>query len=619
MLQSAQSVGEFAVIRLLGKGGMGEVYEAQQLNPPRRVALKVLAPWLASHEDALRRFEREARVAAQLDHPNIVRIYLTGRTDDGLAYYAMQLVRGMALARLLRISAHSLPSTAGLPGTPHEACRDTPGINPTPGPADCTAPGEPPVAVLEEYRRDPFRFTARVGLHAARALAHAHRRGYLHRDIKPANLMMDGEGHIYLVDFGLTRALEPEADGSHLGTVRGTPWYMSPEQAHGEPVDHRADLYALGVTLFELASRGVGPFNASRDDAATVLAQVKAGVHRRLRTVAPEIPRGLERVIRRCMERRPAQRYQSAADLAADLERLLGPADVLVPVVPKRGTLTRRIIWGLTAAAAGVLIATVTAAGLRDARPGDRTEAAGPAERPAVSSAIPEPPKLDVAYPLLKGDNEPIWIERTFGRGKYAPEDYALSVMSFGTGWPTLLALHKASGSDYEFATELRWEGDQFIPMGAWPQQVGIYFGRHEGPGRPHFFAVTISKEEPNKPVPPALRIWTAYQRAHKGAEAGADSQGSFGSMVPRLLDAPNAGSDWHHVRVVVRGEKVRVFFDRERAPLYEFDMADLRRDFFRDPRLPRMVPHGELGIWVRSCKGAFRNMTLTFRRADVK
>src|SRR5207249_1017684 len=107
---------------------------------------------------------------------------------------------------------------------------------------------------------DRYRFVARLGAVAARSLAYAHRQGFLHRDIKPSNIMVDHHGHLHLLDFGLTRSLAPDSEGTQPGTVRGTPWYMSPEQARGEPVDQRSDIYSLGVTLYELATGGLGPF-----------------------------------------------------------------------------------------------------------------------------------------------------------------------------------------------------------------------------------------------------------------------------------------------------------------------------------------------------------------------
>src|SRR5262249_49143473 len=133
MLQVHHRLGDFEIIRLLGKGGMGEVYEAQQLNPPRRVALKVLAPWLADNEESLQRFWREAAVPAQLDHPNTVRIIPTGKDPEGRVYYAMHLVRGIPLAALIKRGNESLPPTVPAPTVSAVASVDTP--PPVPHPA----------------------------------------------------------------------------------------------------------------------------------------------------------------------------------------------------------------------------------------------------------------------------------------------------------------------------------------------------------------------------------------------------------------------------------------------------------------------------------------------------
>jgi serine/threonine protein kinase len=193
MLQAHQRLGDFEVIRLLGKGGMGEVYEARQFNLDRPVALKVLAPWLAFDEEALQRFWREAQVPANLDHPGIVRIITTGKTSDGVAYYAMHLVRGISLAAMIQ-----QVNTTATPGTVSElaASQDTPDQAQGPGGVRGTLSAVAPVVtlappLLEDYRRDRYTALARIGGQVARALAYAHRQGYLHRDIKPSNLMVD--------------------------------------------------------------------------------------------------------------------------------------------------------------------------------------------------------------------------------------------------------------------------------------------------------------------------------------------------------------------------------------------------------------------------------------------
>jgi serine/threonine protein kinase len=173
--------------------------------------------------------------------------------------------------------------------------------------------------LTRRYRDDRFGFVTHVGIQAARALVVAHRREVLHRDIKPSNLMLDADGHVYLVDFGLVRLLD-SGEGSQSYVIRGTPWYMSPEHTRAEPLDVRADIYSLGVTLYELTTGGIGPFSAPRGDHERVFEEVRAGRARPLHEIRPDVPEKLRRVIERAMAADRAARYQSAGAMLADLE-----------------------------------------------------------------------------------------------------------------------------------------------------------------------------------------------------------------------------------------------------------------------------------------------------------
>jgi serine/threonine protein kinase len=209
--QEPAILGEFRIIRELGRGGMGVVYEAEQTSLRRHVALKVLRFGVVADEEAMKRFQREAETVARLHHTNIVPIFAVG-CERGVHYYAIQLIAGRSLAD---VQAESRSA-----GTPL-----------------------------------PAEDIARWGLQAAKALAHAHQRGVIHRDIKPSNLLLDTDGVVWLTDFGLAKRAD-EATLTVHGTLMGTPRYMSPEQAASlqQPVDGRTDLYSLGASLHELAA-----------------------------------------------------------------------------------------------------------------------------------------------------------------------------------------------------------------------------------------------------------------------------------------------------------------------------------------------------------------------------
>jgi serine/threonine protein kinase len=249
--QTAGVLGDFRIIREIGRGGMGVVYEAEQISIGRTVALKVLPFAAMLDERSLARFRNEVRAAGQLHHTNIVPVYAVG-AKRGVHFYAMQLVEGHSLAELI---------TAARAGEPRN---NSPAPSPRQGGEESgTDLGKPaaletqPVAALSTLRTAGgpalFRTVAQLGVQAAEALEHAHANGVVHRDIKPSNLLIDSRGALWLTDFGLAR-VESDASLTMTGDLLGTLRYMSPEQTRGSAVvlNHRTDVYSLGATLYEL-------------------------------------------------------------------------------------------------------------------------------------------------------------------------------------------------------------------------------------------------------------------------------------------------------------------------------------------------------------------------------
>lgn len=291
--QAPLQLGDFRLIREVGRGGMGVVYEAEQISLRRRVAVKVLRFGAVADETAMQRFQREAETVAHLHHTNIVPIYAIG-ADEGVRYYAMQFIEGRDLAELVRGGSGPAATVA-----PAEARADEP-----------TGPGQVTPRNIAEW-----------GLQAAEALAHAHQRGVIHRDIKPSNLILDRDGRIWLTDFGLARRVDDVAL-SVVGALLGTPRYMSPEQARAsrDPVDHRTDIYSLGATLYELTTRRP-IFEATSPH--EVITQILNAAPCPPSLVVPDVPRDFETIIMKCLAKEPRCRYGTAQALADDLRAFL--------------------------------------------------------------------------------------------------------------------------------------------------------------------------------------------------------------------------------------------------------------------------------------------------------
>jgi eukaryotic-like serine/threonine-protein kinase len=342
-LEPEGPLGDFRIVREVGRGGMGVVYEAVQISLGRRVALKVLP--LAATLDArqLQRFENEARAAAHLHHPNIVPVFAVG-CERGVHYYAMQFIEGRTLAAVI------------------DHLRQAP--KPAP-PAAETAAGVASVTHQSVVSRAFFRTAATLAAQAAEALEYAHQMGVVHRDVKPANLLLDARGNLWITDFGLAR-FQASPGVTSPGDLVGTLRYMSPEQAAGQPViDPRSDVYSLGATLYELLTQQPAFGAAGRQECLRQILEDEPTPPRRLNRA---VPAELETIVLKAMAKSPADRYPSAKELADDLRRFLDdqPVRARRPGLRERAAKWawrhRRVVAGavLSLAAAVLVLAATT-------------------------------------------------------------------------------------------------------------------------------------------------------------------------------------------------------------------------------------------------------------------
>ncbi|MFQ3650055.1 MAG: serine/threonine-protein kinase [Gemmataceae bacterium] len=311
--ETPDRLGEYRILREIGRGGMGIVYEADHEALGRRVAVKVL-PGLADAR-ARERFRREALAAARLHHTNIVPIFGVGERD-GQCYYVMQLIQGQSLDRLARAEPAVPKASAPSVSAPLATLSNDPTVE-LPASGLASPPTAPPHLLLEP------RQVARIGAQVADALAHAHAQGVLHRDIKPSNLLVDDTGTVWVTDFGVAKLAE-EGQLTQSGDLVGTLRYMPPERFAGIS-DPRGDVYSLGVTLYELAT-GQPAFPDTLPQHLIQLITQQSLPRPRLRN--PSLPADLETILLKATAREPAQRYASAAELADDLHRFLADRPV---------------------------------------------------------------------------------------------------------------------------------------------------------------------------------------------------------------------------------------------------------------------------------------------------
>ena len=300
-------LGDFRILREVGRGGMGIVYEAEQISLRRRVAIKVLPFASALDPRQLQRFKNEAAAAAHLRHENIVSVHAVG-CERGVHFYAMQFVEGQSLSALIAElrqpkQGQSTPVTASTATLLKSATEKDPGRTPH------------------------FDWIAGLGKQAALALEHAHQTGVIHRDIKPGNLLLDSRRQLWITDFGLAQIANDGGltmTGEMLGTLR----YASPEQTQGRRglIDHRSDIYSLGATLYELLTLRP-PFDGA--DRHELLRQITETDPPPLRSLVPAIPQNLETIVLKALRKDPADRFSTAQELADDLQRYLDRRPIL--------------------------------------------------------------------------------------------------------------------------------------------------------------------------------------------------------------------------------------------------------------------------------------------------
>ena len=322
--QPGEHLGDYKIIREVGRGGMGIVYEARQESLGRQVALKVLPARRFRSERELQRFRREAQAVARLHHSHIVEIYGVGE-QDGVHYFAMRYVTGRGLDQVISELRDSLglsenEGEVSVLNEPHRpGPRSFSSIHSGSSLLLSRALSSPPDSIDSTTASSRYRAVARIGFQVAEALQYAHERGIQHRDVKPSNLLIDRHEVVWLSDFGLAKLDLDAVDITESDDLVGTLKYMPPEALTGK-IDHRSDIYSLGLTLYELITLRPALDGADR---AQLLEQVKDPQIPAPRWLVPDVPRDLETIVLKAIARDLDQRYQSAKELAADLERFL--------------------------------------------------------------------------------------------------------------------------------------------------------------------------------------------------------------------------------------------------------------------------------------------------------
>ena len=284
--------GRYQIIEELGKGGMGKVYKANDTDIKEKVAIKLIKPEISTNKKTIERFQNELKFARKIRHKNVCQMYDLNR-EEGTYYITMEYVEGENLKNMIRMSRQLGIGTA--------------------------------ISVAKQV---------------CEGLAEAHKLGVVHRDLKPSNIMIDREGSVRILDFGIARSLK-EKGITGAGVMIGTPEYMSPEQVEAKETDQRSDIYSLGVILYEMVT-GKVPFEG--DTPFTIGMKHKGEIPKDPKEVNSQIPEDLSRVILRCLEKDKEKRYQSAGELRSELTRIEQGIPTTEREIPKRKPITSREI-----------------------------------------------------------------------------------------------------------------------------------------------------------------------------------------------------------------------------------------------------------------------------------
>jgi hypothetical protein len=567
-------LGRHEILEEIGRGGMGVVYRARDLVLERIVALKVIRSGSLASDEEVSFFYREARAAARLRHPNIVPIY-------GMGLHEQQHCFSMALFPQGSLSEH-----------------------------------------LNDFSRD-IRAAVRLTAKTARAVQAAHEHGIIHRDLKPGNILLDENGEPVVSDFGLAKRQDSSVTVTLSGRVIGTPAYMAPEQARGETVTRAADLWALGVILYELLT-GSRPFRGDNaDEVKQKVVHADPLPPRRLRA---ELPADLETIVLKCLSKEPERRYGSAAELADDLERWLDGEPIQARPEPRwqhwRRQFRRRVgTKGMLLLLVGLLLMVAGAAGvwtlfiyLAPAAREQRRQA-------EVLASLLRERAEDKSVTLIGPTGPPRWYRwRTEKDRPPLPElrQWPLQLASYQA--PLLLELLPDPQQDsYRFSAEIQAAGQDKM-------RIGLYFGHEElatPAGLEQCFGLFQLLIENGQAQRAQLRLAGVYEQDVDEVQKQTELVPSFKPPLDLLSKVPpppivnGDGQPWRRIEVEVTPVAVRASCDD--CPMGAYAVSDEKKCIARmwrstHPRdfpLPSFPPRGGLGLYLLDGPAFFRNVVV--------